>query len=449
MVDQYSFIRRVKQSSRERRFFSVSLIVFIFLAGFSAISFFATRTNATIAMFHPEACLGGWENPSLAQGKPDSEAGLNRTNSAVVGNSVADIFCGSWSGDIPKDGFPKDIYLRISWSMENDAVVEVDSTVITTTPQDFASSSGAIMDISAASSSELNVIFPDTVTDMPHTDLPQQVDPADLSEPVNPINPADELKEPDAVSEPISSLFNPFNFMAVAHAQEVFSTSTEITDSGGFLLVSYTLDGSTWKVLANVSADSFTGIFKLPSADILSWQDISRLQVKISRVASISSEPSIYLESMTLEVGYDDSIMVNALPPKLSKSILVIDEKLGIVSTFPETYMGIYRTDNPDTFPDPSYIYGAQVGSDGTLSLDASTMISGRFVIVNTKDAGACNSLSLETCRKDVGYIGESTFVIVNSADEISSETLRFSSEESDSVAATSTSSSTLPSLNE
>ena len=75
--------------------------------------------RADIATFYPTSCLGGWINPQGAEGAPDVQSGnaddFNQSNSAYLTNAASQIFCGNFSGQLPKDTEPKKIVLKLSW----------------------------------------------------------------------------------------------------------------------------------------------------------------------------------------------------------------------------------------------------------------------------------------------------------------------------------------------
>jgi hypothetical protein len=86
----------------------IGLIVFVGLPG-----------SARIATFHPETCLGGWENPTFAEGAPDVLTGsrniaFSSANSAMNRNISADIFCGNFKGAIPEGGVMRTAVLSVS-----------------------------------------------------------------------------------------------------------------------------------------------------------------------------------------------------------------------------------------------------------------------------------------------------------------------------------------------
>ncbi len=78
----------------------------IFAVSVAAITF-SQVSSAKSVQFYAGSCLGGWENPYLAQGAPDVFLGSDKwydfSNSAINYNINADIFCGGFDGDVPDD----------------------------------------------------------------------------------------------------------------------------------------------------------------------------------------------------------------------------------------------------------------------------------------------------------------------------------------------------------
>ncbi|HEY4478104.1 MAG TPA: hypothetical protein VJB09_02415, partial [Candidatus Paceibacterota bacterium] len=106
---------------------ALGFLVLIFILG----SFFYTEAN--VATFYADTCLGGWQNSNNASGKPevaDGGADFSDGNSAVLSNSIADIFCSGFKGDTPKEGtaVPKKFVLKFSW-LVTDSPIVVESTV--------------------------------------------------------------------------------------------------------------------------------------------------------------------------------------------------------------------------------------------------------------------------------------------------------------------------------
>src|SRR4030042_6172975 len=64
---------------------------------------YGTFIRAEKASFYPTSCLGGWQNPQNAEGKPDLDEGapgedFNSKNSAVLQNAISELYCGGCKG---------------------------------------------------------------------------------------------------------------------------------------------------------------------------------------------------------------------------------------------------------------------------------------------------------------------------------------------------------------
>lgn len=92
------------------------LVVFVLLI--SSLSFFRSGApvQAQKALFFPEVCLGGWQQPQNAAGAPQLELGqYTATNSAVYTDNNAAIFCGQFAGELPPQTYHTRVTLRFSW----------------------------------------------------------------------------------------------------------------------------------------------------------------------------------------------------------------------------------------------------------------------------------------------------------------------------------------------
>lgn len=331
------------------------------------------------AVLYPRTCLGGWKNPGNAAGMPDV-SDYSDDNSASVSDTLADLFCGDFQGDTPKDTKPTAITVKISWAIAPKAAPEQ----VSATLFDLASSTSAVLEAAAdavgvvATSSETAAAATVFSTSTDATTMENAAPPAEASptapsesapppdplpEPVivpveNPFpspagipaitpTPADvptsappaEAPPPSADTAPQSSL--PWRILAwlspsFAYAEEeTFAsstidavigveaattttatstiTSTEAATSTPALIedavleVSYTLDGSTWRVLGTVTRVTLSrSSFALPIGDILRWSDLERMQIRIRSLSSISELGTIYVDGMTLSATYEN-----------------------------------------------------------------------------------------------------------------------------------------------
>ncbi len=71
--------------------------------------------------------------------------------------------------------------------------------------------------------------------------------------------------------------------------------------------VVYTLDGETWDVLGRVRKDKWQeSSFEIPYEKITSWDDLSKLQIRLKVLPSFDSMPIVYLDAISLDVEYAD-----------------------------------------------------------------------------------------------------------------------------------------------
>lgn len=112
-------LRNIKRKSAhyrpnfKKRFFLLSLILPLGL-----LVFFFFHSRADVIKFYPSACLGDWQNPGLAQNEEVGKA-LDETNSAVIKfGSTGQLFCGSFSGDIPDNTIPVKAEIKLSLALK-------------------------------------------------------------------------------------------------------------------------------------------------------------------------------------------------------------------------------------------------------------------------------------------------------------------------------------------
>lgn len=67
------------------------------------------------------------------------------------------------------------------------------------------------------------------------------------------------------------------------------------------------MDGETWDVLGRVRKDKWKdSTFEIPYEKIPSWEDLSKLQVRLKVLPSFDSIPIVYLDAISLSVEYVD-----------------------------------------------------------------------------------------------------------------------------------------------
>jgi len=133
-------------------------IIFSFLGIFVLIFLIARYlylTKAETVEVYPSSCLGGWQNPQNAAGKPDLSkdapaSSFNKNNSAYLSNAISQIYCGNFEGSSPDSNLQiKRAYLTFSWlvlSQEEE--------------QSLISNSSFIQEINTENSSTIQVVNP-------------------------------------------------------------------------------------------------------------------------------------------------------------------------------------------------------------------------------------------------------------------------------------------------
>lgn len=106
--------------------------------------------KANTVLFYPTACLGGWVTPYHASGLPSEAKEYSAATSAVLpSNTHAELYCGSFTGEIPEGSTPKDTRLVIYWAAEHltdKETVPTTEETVEIVSDDFSSSTQAILD---------------------------------------------------------------------------------------------------------------------------------------------------------------------------------------------------------------------------------------------------------------------------------------------------------------
>ncbi|MCS6789239.1 MAG: hypothetical protein NZ484_01570 [Patescibacteria group bacterium] len=132
--------------------FAIFIIILLFV--------FYFKTKANVVQFYPESCLGGWQNPQNASGKPDllkdsKEDNFNKNNSAVLNNVISEIYCGKFSGDIPENTEPIKAIIKFSWFIKEGGnnFIDLDNNLIN------IETSTLIQVIDSSTSGEINTLI--------------------------------------------------------------------------------------------------------------------------------------------------------------------------------------------------------------------------------------------------------------------------------------------------
>jgi hypothetical protein len=120
--------------------------------------------HANTVYWYPKSCLGGWTNPANAAGAPEllpiaTTTEFTADNSAILDNSLSQIFCGEFGGNLPPQTLPVSVTLNMSLAFktvpgpvglaQSDPLVagaststEADTITTSTPPADEGSSTG-------------------------------------------------------------------------------------------------------------------------------------------------------------------------------------------------------------------------------------------------------------------------------------------------------------------
>lgn len=284
----------------------ITISAFVIL--FAGISIFSLIVKAEVTNLYPGSCLGGWINAQNAQGRmsldPDAPADLfNESNSAVLKNTIAQIFCGSFNGAIPQDNEPKKVFLKFSWHITEEPAVSVAS-----------STSNIIGESSDQVESILNA--PEVATSSEPA-LPEELAPSEeLVVPLEEIATSSPssfwLFFADSALAQKTELGTLFPSTIAFSTSEILATSTpDVLDSGEFLEISYTLDSINWTTLGRINRSNWRDAqFELP---ITNWTDIQKVQISVSSLSTVDEQPTVYLDGVWLEVLYGSENLTTAI----------------------------------------------------------------------------------------------------------------------------------------
>lgn len=404
-------------------------LVFIF-------TFFATcafiistsSTNASVATFYPETCLGGWQNVENATGEPSVEdqeriESFTKENSAIFENSNEEIFCGDFKGLIPEDSEPKKFALSFHWSFDygdikhddpletnqeidikeenpsidsvetikeqdieedtkeeenpvennqetKEEVIEIQDTkeetpvieeVKTEETVSFLrkifSTAHAQEEVAPESNTEVapeEIQIEEIVEETPiiieeiAEEAPVVVEESSVQEQTletpeenNPVVENENSDQGEQATEDTST-FNVTTDGESKNSDEEIKEDEIETSPNDIFEVVYTLDGETWDVLGRVRKDKWQeSTFEIPYEKITTWDDLSKLQIRLKILPSFDTMPVIYLDAISLSVEYVDSnieietidfnnIMHTVQTPEMLVFLAKKDNKYGI-----------------------------------------------------------------------------------------------------------------------
>lgn len=118
-------------------------------------------------------------------------------------------------------------------------------------------------------------------------------------------SPADQGSEPGIVADPAGEATGttevPVTIIDMDQEQEEVSADAE--PGSAFLGIYFTTDGTSWSLLKNVTKANWREPIELP---LTAWEDIAKLQVKVSRIQTLDEPPLVYLDGIELAAEYGD-----------------------------------------------------------------------------------------------------------------------------------------------
>lgn len=259
--------------------------------------------EAATNTYNPGFCLGGWENPEAAAGKPGKSAPNGGSAAAYLAPEVfAQIFCGYFSVT-PREKPPKAVVVDFAFSFSGeepleevlgeDIVVEEDPNTDEKENSDEDSGGGG----GSGGGSEVPQEEPpaeETPQEQPTEEPPaEEVAPEESPAEEAPEEQSPEEEPETESSEPVSFLRF---FTRTAHAQE--SSGAE-----NLLVVSYSFDGVRWYAGGRVTRENAENFSMQVPATM--WNDVQNLQVMVAPLPISGERPDIFLESLELKVEAD------------------------------------------------------------------------------------------------------------------------------------------------
>jgi hypothetical protein len=392
-------------------------LAFLVVAIF-AIASLALTASGTSFDYYPQTCVGSWMNPENAQGQPTLQRSIaslkqfSANNSAVFYGGTHSIICQSFDGEsIPEETTLSSLQVTLSLAIKHPVAPVATDPV----PEDtLADAPDESLPEGASNESEF------TIVDEPIPEEPAEDAPVDESAPESPVEeivpseetPADEpvveepviesapaeepAPEPEPVTEsepeptpepspepepapepsPEPSAFR-IPFVNRANAQE---------QSDVLATVQYSLDGSDWRFLGNVTADSDWKnlAFDIPVGEggVASVADLPNLRIRIDAgFFSVDSPIEIYFDGVEVEIRTDEYIVPEELIPGLEE-LDALTELPTVAMTFNQTF-SLARTVIPaeEVLPWMEYDYRIE-------NIEDSEEVSKSVAVENSRNDG-------------------------------------------------------------
>lgn len=328
-------------------------------------SFFkaSNEASAQIAVLYSSTCLGGWKNPDRASGVPEvvgeADVSYGDSNSATLTNTMTQLFCAGFAGDIPKEADRTKISVRFSWQMEshetfqkerlNSAEPDYRTEVVTVTESASTTNEATTTNESVPEQEPGSPAEPSISEPAPEEEVsapepkPETVSwwqwlmPFAYAQEINEAPVLQEAVVESVIEEPseestsesevivenevtatttiststISALStDPATSTATSASSSVsYTYSSPVFDQNkdkddALLEVLFTIDNVQWHSLGYVSRINNDISFDIPVELFPTVEDFNKLQISLVSVERIDNTPTIYLDSMWVEVSY-------------------------------------------------------------------------------------------------------------------------------------------------
>lgn len=416
------------------------------------VGLFFSRSKADTALLYAGQCLGGWENPENAQGAPDlkeDEEGTQYTvkNSAVLKNTQGDLYCGGFTGEIPKDASPKKFVIKLRWTIDDGSISHTSDQpveVLDVSPSDTTPATNTGESSTDASPVE-NQIVPTEVlpvetlpTEIPTTEpAPQGLmrffgAPVYAEESTQTLEtvqgqPLSETKTDTKVDTDPATDTAPLLVEEQKDENVQEQSLPETKTDEPFLLLEYSIDGKEWKELKKITHTNWVEKeIELP-IDLATWDDAKKLQIRLTPLATIDMPPVIYLDALWIEAEYSPFVVeevkdiTNSDPTKLHvvsltasrttfTGYVVRDLDQGEIVHFsaPEgSQLRFYNVDDPNFM-----VLIAQ--ETGETLVPTYNLSEGSLVVIATKDTMGCQTISVVECEMGEGFLGKISIKLVS-----------------------------------
>lgn len=439
---------------------AVLAIACIIVVGSYAI--FSNSSKANTALFYATQCLGGWENPELAEGKPsldDGAAGelFTRENAAILKNTQGVLYCGGFEGEIPKDSIPNKFIFHVSWTIDNGEVshepvravdpidaLPVETEVEVIVPEDDAATDEIKSEEEIKKEEEKkDEAKPEEKTPEPtawqrlfgkrvlaqevaevKTEVKTEVQPEIKPE----IKPETKI---EAAGEVLPEI--PVEEAGVENPSEntddtivILPPSAEPV-SQDFMLIEYSFEGKEWYPLTYINPSNWaSGSFDMPT-NLATWENADTIQVRFSPTATIDSIPNIYLDAMWIEAEYTpiEDVKVenenNSDDKKLHAVSVVSDSEEVLGRVFKDSDQGeiIHITPGFGTQlvifqkEDPGFSMMGPIGINGR-DYPFYIFNKGTLYFVVTNDPDMCAYQTYEECSTGPDKVGTVTVELIS-----------------------------------